>query len=331
MRLKKRYLIPLILILIILIGPRLKFPSFNGKLSGLELQLDELDGFIAKKEGAIENLKPDNEARIIWADSTRQKTEFSVVYLHGYSASPMEGDGIHTHFAKRYGANLYLARLAGHGIKIEDAFLDVTSKDWVDSAKEAIDIGRLLGDKVVVLSASTGSTLGSYIDAENPGVIHGHLMYSPNFKMADQSAQILRLPWGLQIARKVMGSKYRIGKFNEQDSVYWTFKQRLEGVGALVDLVNKTTGVKHYQKIESPYFIAYYYKNEKEKDTAVSIPEMKKYFESTSTKAEWKRMTAFPDCGDHCMVSTLRSKDLEGIRNTSYQFAEEVLGMKPKK
>ncbi len=327
MRIKKRYLIPLLLIIVFLIGPRLKFPKFDGKLPKMEQNIHSIENFVIETEKAVQNLKPNNEARIIWADSIPKKTEYSVVYLHGYSASPMEGDGIHTQFAERYGANLYLARLAGHGIKTKDAFLDVTSKDWIESAKEAIAIGQILGEKVIVLSASTGSTLGNYIAAENPDAIYAHFMYSPNFKMADQSAQILTWPWGLQIARKVMGSKYRIGKFNERDSVYWTFKQRLEGVGALVHLVNKTTGVKKYKKISHPHFIAYYYKNEEEKDGAVSIPEMKKYHENTSTPSKKKKFIAFPDCGDHCMVSTLRSKDLEGIRTETYKFAEEVLGM----
>ena len=148
--------------------------------------------------------------------------------------------------------------------------------------------------------------------------------------MADQSSQVLRFPWGLQIARKIIGSKYRVGRFNEQDSVHWTFKQRLEGVGALVHLVNHAAGKKIYKKVKTPYLVSYYYKNEKEKDGAVSIPEMKKFHELTSTPKDQKRLIAFPECGDHCMVSTLRSLDLEGIRKESYKFAEEVLGMKKK-
>lgn len=330
MKIKKRYLIPIIILIVFLLGPRLKFPSFDGKMPDLKLNISNVEEHVIKTEAGIANLKPDNEARIIWADSTKTKTEYVVLYLHGYSASPMEGDGIHTYFAERYGCNLYMARLAGHGIKVEDAFLDVTSLDWINSAKEAIAIAQTLGDKVVILSASTGSTLANYLIAENPGLIHGHLMYSPNFKMGDQSAQILKFPWGLQIARKIMGSKYRVGRFNEQDSIHWTFKQRLEGVGALVHLVNHSTGKKIYKKVETPYMIAYYYKNEKEKDNAVSIPEMKKFHQLTATSADKKRLIAFPECGDHCMVSTLRSKDLEGIRKESYKFAEEVLGMKEK-
>ena len=311
-----------------LLGPRLKFDSFDGKMPDLKLNISNVEAYVNDKESKVVGLKPDNEARIIWADSTHTKTEYVVLYLHGYSASPMEGDGIHTYFAERYGSNMYLARLAEHGIKEEDAMLKLTPKGLMDSAKEAIAIAQTLGEKVVILSASTGSTLGNYLAAENPGLIHGHLMYSPNFKMADQSSQVLRFPWGLQIARKIMGSKYRIGRFNEQDSIHWTFKQRLEGIGALVVLVNKAANKKVYKKVKTPYMIAYYYKNEEEKDGAVSIPEMKKFHELSATPTDQKRFIAFPECGDHCMVSTLRSQDLEGIRKESYAFAEEVLGMK---
>ena len=42
-------------------------------------------------------VKPENEARIIWQnDSLKNKTEYAVVYLHGFSASQEEGDPVHT-------------------------------------------------------------------------------------------------------------------------------------------------------------------------------------------------------------------------------------------
>ncbi len=329
MKIKKRFLIPIILIAVILLGPRLKFPSFDGQIPEYEFNLETVEAYVQSKESKIENLKPDNEARIVWADSSQSKTAYSVVYLHGYSASPMEGDGVHFDFAKRYGCNLFLARLKGHGIRTDEAFLDVTSKDWVESAKEAIAIGKTIGEKVIVLSASTGSTLANYLDAENPGLIDGHVYYSPNFKMVDQSGQLLLYPWGLHVARMVMGGKYRIGKFNPQDSVYWTFKQRLEGVGALVHLVNHASGIRVYKKIKTPYLLAYYYKNEEERDKTVSIPEMELFHQTSPVPEANKRMIAFPECGDHCMVSKLRSKDLSHIREETFKFAEEVLGMQP--
>ncbi len=328
--LKKRYIIPFILIMGIVLGPRLKFPAFDTKMPSYDFSLENVEDYINKKEATFPNLKPDNEARIVWADSTKSKTEFSVVYLHGYSASPMEGNGIHFEFAKRYGANLYLARLADHGLKKENAFLDVTSKDWVESAKEAIAIGNTIGDKCIVLSASTGSTLSNYLAADNPDLIHGQIMYSPNFALADNSSKMLLMPWGLHLARLVMGGKTRTGAFAKGDDIHWTTTQRLEGVGALVHLVKNATTDETFKKIKSPYLVAYYYKNEEERDKTVSIPAMKKFHSLTNTPAEQKQLIAMPTVGDHCFVSTRRSKDLESVKKVSFDFAEGVLGMKVK-
>ena len=41
-------------------------------------------------------------------DSLKEKTEYAVVYLHGFSASQEEGDPVHYDFAKKFGCNLFL-------------------------------------------------------------------------------------------------------------------------------------------------------------------------------------------------------------------------------
>ena len=72
-----------------------------------------------QKEEAAHKLKPDNEARILWAnDSLKNKTEYSLVYLHGFTASQGEGDPVHRDMAKKFGCNLYLSRLAEHGVDV---------------------------------------------------------------------------------------------------------------------------------------------------------------------------------------------------------------------
>ena len=176
---KKRYIFPLFLLAIPLVyfmGPKVEYPTIDAKIQTLSLPLAELDKYIAQKEQNVSNIKADNEARIVWADSIR-KTPYSMVYLHGFSASAMEGNPIHKELAKRYGCNLYLARLAQHGIADRETFKDLTPKALVDSAKEAIAIGKLLGDKVIVLSCSTGGTLSAYLAAENPDWIAAQMLF----------------------------------------------------------------------------------------------------------------------------------------------------------
>ncbi|RME92682.1 MAG: alpha/beta hydrolase, partial [Bacteroidetes bacterium] len=130
-----------LLVLIYLNGPWPHFEAFDGSP---EMEIPPLAGLaaqIAAQEAAVAKLRPDNEARIVWADSVR-KTPCSVVYLHGFSASQFEGSPIHERFAQRYGCNLYLARLAGHGIDEPDAFRGLEPKALVESAKQAIAIGK---------------------------------------------------------------------------------------------------------------------------------------------------------------------------------------------
>jgi hypothetical protein len=108
--------IVLLLIGGIILGPVEKFDSPVLLETDIDIPLTQLDQFIADKESKIIDLKPDNQARVIWANPEKKhKTEYAVVYLHGFSASQKEGDPIHHEFASRYGFNLYLPRLEDHG------------------------------------------------------------------------------------------------------------------------------------------------------------------------------------------------------------------------
>src|SRR5687767_3811109 len=116
MRRKWLFGIPLILLATYFLGPSPSAPVLTKELPKVPPQPDELEGYISSIE-SVHKLKPDNEARIIWADNTKkEKTPFSIVYLHGFSASQGEGEPVHRDIAKHFGYNLYLPRLAEHGI-----------------------------------------------------------------------------------------------------------------------------------------------------------------------------------------------------------------------
>ena len=104
-------------------------------------------------------------------------------------------------FAKRYGCNLYLPRLAGHGIDDDDSFSDLRPEDLIASAKEAIAIGQLLGEKLILMSCSTGSTLSIYLSAENPEIVDAQFMFAPNIALHDPSAKLMTGPWGAAACR----------------------------------------------------------------------------------------------------------------------------------
>ena len=318
----------LLLLIVFLAGPRPKYGELDSQMQSLDIALEDLDAYVAEKEAAFPNLRVNNQARIIWNDSIR-KTPYCVVYLHGFSASPMEGDPTHREFAKRYGANLYLPRLADHGLEDPEAFAALTPQQLLDSAKEALAVARLLGEKVIVMATSSGCTLATYLAAEAPEWMDALIFYAPNIDLADASSQILTFPWGLQIGRMVIGGTHRSFTMESEAMNYWTTRYRVEGLVALRVLLNQTMKKSTFERVTKPIFLGYYYKNQEEQDDVVSVPAIEKLYETIQTPPDQKRLVAFEKANTHVICSAFTSAELAGVQGATYRFAEEVLGLQP--
>ncbi|MEM6319640.1 MAG: alpha/beta hydrolase [Bacteroidota bacterium] len=326
---KKRYLFPIAFLGILFFGPKAEFQPVDGKIQPVDIPLSALDAHIAAKEAKVENIKPNNESRIVWADSIR-KTEYAVVYLHGFSASIWEGDALHTAFAKRYGANLYLARQQDHGIDDSNTFKNLTPKNYMDSAKEAIAIGQLIGEKVILMSCSTGGTHSIYLTANNPEMVHAQILYSPNIAIANPAVQLATMPWGKQIVGTIVGEYVKSGSYGKPEMAnYATIEYHSNGIIALEDLLEQTMMPETFQKIKSPYFLGYFYKNEEVQDPVVSVAAMREMDKQTQTPDAQKHNVPFADVNNHVICSSRQSDDYEAVRQATYQFAEEVLRMVP--
>ncbi|SMD32216.1 hypothetical protein SAMN04488029_0559 [Reichenbachiella faecimaris] len=311
-------------------GPRPVFEKVSSNIETLDISIDKIDSTIATFESQFPNIKPENESRIIWADSVR-KTPYAMVYLHGFSAGVMESDPVHQTLAKKYGCNLYLARLSHHGLSGSDAFEGLTPAALMHSAAEAIAVGHVIGEKVILISCSTGGTLSIYLTANNPDLIAAQIMYSPNTAIDDPTAILLNKPWGRELTHLVLGD-YRIGdstKVGTPIQRYWTLTYRSEALVALQELLDQTMIDQIFEKIESPYFIGYYYKNDEESDHVISVPGIIDFDSKTNTPASLKRVVAFPDVGNHVMASDLQSNDIESVIHETSLFIEEVLGIVP--
>ena len=102
------------MVIVYFAGPKPNKPHFNPDLPNTPKITDLVD-FVSKQE-LNHKIKPGNEAEIVWADSNHRQTEYAIVYLHGFSASKEDGNPVHHYLAKALKANMYLARLADHGI-----------------------------------------------------------------------------------------------------------------------------------------------------------------------------------------------------------------------
>ncbi len=315
-----------ILTIIFLLGPKPKFEELNSNIEDLSLSINQLDAYVKAKEDKIKNLRPDNEARILWADSTQQKTKWSMVFLHGFSASPMCGDPIILEIAEKYKMNTYLARIAGHGVGNIESFKDLTPNAMIDSAKEALAIGKKLGEKVLVVGSSTGCTLASYLVAENPDYADALMYYSPNIDLYDQKSQIAVLPWGLQILRFFFNGNYREISFrNQSANQYWTTKYRLEGLVAMRSLVNNAIDEAKFAKITQPFFLGYWHKNEEEQDKIISIPAALNMYEKIGTPQSLKQKVAFKTVNAHVLLSKHQTQNIDEVRQASFKFLDSFI------
>jgi len=316
---------PIILLLgFYFLGPSPDKPAYSKAMPTVPDDADALENYIADQE-IKHKIKPDNEARIIWLDSSRQKTPYSVVYLHGFSASQAEGDATHRRFAKEFGCNLFLSRLADHGVDTTEALLQFTPDRVWESAKEALAIGKKLGNKVIVLSTSTGGTLALMLAAEYPQDVFALINLSPNIAINDGAAFILNDPWGLQIARMVMGGKYRVTDASEEHAKYWNKTYRLESLTQLEELVESSMTDKTFKGVTQPSLTLYYYKNEEEQDPQVKVSAMLTMNEGLGTPVDLKVAKAIPEAGAHVLGSSMTSKDLEGVYNEIERFAIDKL------
>lgn len=314
----------IVIIAIYFVGPEPSTPKWDSEMPVVPAGADELERYVAEKESR-QKLKPDNEARIVWADSSRSKTPYSVVYLHGFSASQKEGDPVHRRFAAEYGCNLYLARLADHGIDTVDAMINFTVDRWWRSAREALAIGRKIGDKVILMSTSTGGTMALALAAAFPGDVHALINMSPNIAINNDAAFLLNDPWGLYIARMVKGGKYNEWDASPERQAYWYSKYRLEATVQLQEMLETKMKPETFEKITQPCLTLYYYKNESEQDPEVKVSAMLEMMTQLGTPEKYKRAVAIPDAGAHVLGSSLTSHDVEGVYAEMQKFAREVL------
>jgi esterase/lipase len=324
-----KWLIGIIVVILIgfLAGPKPPKPVLNPSVKEIPSSLIDMEKQININEKAVIGLKPDNEARIVWADSTKkEKTRIALCYLHGFTGSQAEGSPVHTDIAKKYNANLYLARLPEHGIDRGDStMINLTADKWIVAAEEALQITEKLGDEVVIIGTSAGGVLTLFLASQHPE-IKAIILYSPCIKLYDKAAFVLNKPWGLQIARMISGGPTK--SFESESPVhsnYWTLKFRIEGLVALVNLYSNTMKPEVLSKVKCPVFLAYYYKNEAEQDMTASVPDMLKMFEELGTSPELKQKMAFPEAGAHVIASYIRSNDWNGVEIATLRFLNDIV------
>lgn len=326
--LKRLLTVVVFLMIVYLLGPQPSSPMYATELPVVPAADAGLDYYIQQQE-SHHKLKPNNEARIVWAnDSLKQKTEYAIVYLHGFSASQEEGNPVHRKIAQQFGCNLYLSRLDSHGIDTVDALYNMTAEGLWETAKQAYAIGKQLGHKVILMGTSTGASLALQLAANYPEIA-GLVLYSPNIAINDANAWILNNPWGLQIARLVKGGNYIIARNNTDPyKQYWYKQYRLEAVVQLEEYLETAMNSSTFGAVKQPTLCLYYYKDDAHQDEVVKVSAMKDMMASLGTAAEQERMVAIPNAGSHVIASPIQSKDIASVEQETADFLKTIMHLK---
>ncbi len=199
-----------------------------------------LPAWLAAQESAAGVTDTAVAKRIVFAgDSVR--TPYSIVYLHGFSATRQETAPLSEQVARALGANLFETRLTGHGLP-GDSLGTVTAGDWLDDAVEAMDIGRTLGDSVIVIGTSTGGTLAAWLATLPSGArtgLHTVVLIAPNFGPVDRAASVLTLPWASVLLPRLIPFRESTSG-NEGRRRFWTTKYPTAALFPMQALVEDT-------------------------------------------------------------------------------------------
>lgn len=222
-----------------LLGPR---GRVRGSVDSVELP-EDLDAYLDAGEARVTGIRPGDEKGIVWNDpAEKARTPLVVVYLHGFSADRHEIDPVPARVAGALGANLYFARLTGHG-RNGQAMAEASADDWLRDAEEAMAIGARLADHVVLIGTSTGGTLALWTAAQERWRkrLLALVLVSPNLGPRDPAARVLLWPWGGLIARSIVGRERCFEPANERQGRHWT---TCYPTGALVPMMALTEHVR---------------------------------------------------------------------------------------
>ena len=221
--------------------------SFNINLIG-----NDLDQYLKNKESQFSDLKKDVQKKIIWFRKKNTKTNISIVYIHGFSASSEEVRPLPDLIGKDIRANIFYTRLTGHG-RSSDAMGLSSISNWVNDLHEAIEIGSRIGQKVILISTSTGGTL-SAISALNDylsNTILGYIFISPNFGINHKLANLISWPYSEYWLHLFIGKTRTIKPRNELDKKFWTLSYPTKALIPMARLVKKINN-KNFSNVSNP-------------------------------------------------------------------------------
>lgn len=278
-----------LLIVAFLAGPR---PVVDATVGPAPKIPEDVDSWLAQRESQVGDVDPWATKMVVWhRPEAPAPTDLVVVYLHGYSATRQETAPLADTVAARLGANLFYARLSGHG-RPGDRLAEVTAHDWLEDGAEAMAVASRLGERVLIIATSTGATVATWMAASGhwDHQLAGVAFISPNFRIRDPGARLLTLPWGGFLAELVLGDYRSWEAANPDQDRYWTTRYPTRAVLPMAALVKSVNGLDH-GSIQTPLWMAL-----SPNDQVVSWERAKEVFDAWGS--DHKELVEVPESGD---------------------------------
>lgn len=305
----------ILIIIIYLLGPRVKI-STHVKPITLPANLDE---YLSESENRVKNLIPGTEKKILWAKNKNEKTEYSIIYFHGFTTSRQEISPVTETIAKKINANIFFTRLSGHGIDDVDALGKPGVNDWVNDAWEAYLIAKQIGNKVILVSMSAGGPLSLWLCLHQKDIV-ANIMLSPMFEPAASEAKLLLLPWGNALVKLILGKYREVEPTGEKHARLATCKYPSETLLTMMGLC-KLSWQLNLESLKVPTLCIY-----TDNDDVVSVPRMKK--ELNKVKDKFKKIVRV-DAKHHCVAGDIISPEMnETVIGEIMTFLEENISLK---
>ena len=213
------------------------------------VNINFLDKNVQDKENEILNIRPNTEKKILWAEQKNVKTKISLVYIHGFSATRAELSPVIEMLGKELNANIFFTRLKGHGLDGQ-SLAEASFDDWMLDTREAIEIGNIIGDKLVLIGCSTGCSL-IHANLQHSTNTKAVIYVSPNFGPKSYLGQLLRVPWAKFFIPFIFGKEHSLEPRSIDHARCWTTNYPIEALFAVKDSVVAAYKVKH-NKIKEP-------------------------------------------------------------------------------
>lgn len=243
--------------------------------SDVDRALEDSESRFEKASGLT--IKSGQKKRIVWPVGEShgplnrdQRAPLAIVYVHGFSAGPLELEPTISTLAADLAAPLVLTRLAGHGLEksggaASEAMAQVRARDWWKDIHEAMAIGNLLAHRVLLIGTSTGAALAlSYADINTrrgtqraaADGLAGVILLSPNYRVQAFGAWLLEAALGRWLATIFLGSEREFAAVNELHAERWTTRYRSEAVHEMLLVAKRARDVK-IESLSMPVLTVY--------------------------------------------------------------------------